>query len=86
MSQFQKDKRKIAPVGIPCLIEVRNPKKGSQHRCPCIIPMDCIDMDKETFEKAYGTHIIQAVFDLLQHKVFRQGLEKPKSSNLIIAP
>jgi hypothetical protein len=82
---FQKDKRKIAPVGIPLLIEVRNPKKGSQHRCPCVIPMDCLEMDIEIFNKAYGPHILQAVFDLLQHKAFRSGLEKPKT-NLIIAP
>jgi len=80
-----KDKRRVAPIGIPLKVEIINPKKSSSHTCPCILPMDCISMDKETFDKAYGPHIVQAVFDLLQHPSFRNGLEE-KKSNLIIVP
>jgi hypothetical protein len=81
-SKYHGDNRPKS-LGVPVLIEVTNPKKGSKHRCPCIMPFDCIGMDKEMFDKAYGPHIIQAVFDLLQHESFKAGLAKP---NLIIAP
>ena len=64
--------------GVPLEIIVYNPKRKSKHTAPCLIPMDCIDMDKDMFDKAYGPHVVQAVFDLLQHKSFRQGLDKPK--------
>ena len=66
------------PQGVPMEIIVTNPKNNSKHKCPCVFPMDCLDMDEETFGKAYGPHIVKAAFDLLQHKSFRSGLEKPK--------
>lgn len=64
--------------GVPVEIIVYNPKRKSKHTCPAIMPMDCIDMDLNMFTKAYGDHVIRAVHDLLQHKSFRQGLDKPK--------
>ena len=69
--------------GIPLEITVYNTKRKSKHNIPCEMPIDCVGMDHDTFSKAYGPHIVQAVFDLLQHKAFRQGFEKPK---LIVAP
>ena len=69
--------------GVPMVISVTNTKKNSVHRCPCIIPIDCVHMDKEMFDKAYGPHVVQAVWDLLQHEAFKKSFAKPK---LIVAP
>ncbi len=78
--------QKQAPImGIPLTVEIKNPKRKSIHKAPCLMPMDCINMDLKTFTKSYGPHIIKAVHDLLQHGSFRIGLEKPKSS-LILSP
>jgi len=64
--------------GIPLEITVYNPKKKSVHRSPCEMPLDSLEMTEDVFNKAYGPHIVKAVFDLIQHRAFRQGLEKPK--------
>jgi len=82
-SKYHGDNRPVQTKGVPLEIIVTNTKRKSQHKSPCLMPEDCIDMDQPTFEKAYGPHIVQAVFDLLQHKAFRQGLEDNK---LIVAP
>lgn len=74
---------KEVPPHVPLKITVTNPKKGSTHACPAMMPMDCIGMDLQTFTKSYGPHVVQAVHDLLQHPSFKNGLEKP---NLIVAP
>lgn len=63
---------------IPMEIIIMNPKRGSKHKCPCLFPDDCLTMTEEVFSKAYGPHIIQAAWDLLQHPSFKQGLDKPK--------
>lgn len=68
---------------IPLDIIVTNPRRKSTHKCPCKLPGDSAGMDYETFSKSYGPHVVQAVYDLLQHPSFKQGLEFPK---LIVAP
>ena len=71
---------------IPLDIVIMNPKRKSTHKCPCLIPIDCLDMDEETFGKDYGPHIVKAVFDLLQHNSFSVGLDQPVYRRLIVDP
>jgi hypothetical protein len=75
----------LASIGVPLEITVTNPKTKSKHKCPCLMPMDCIGMDSATFTKSYGPHIVNAVHDLLQHKSFTKGLDS-KESSLILSP
>ena len=64
--------------GIQMDIIITNPKRKSTHKAPCVFPLDILDMDQEMITKAYGPHIIKAVYDLVQHPSFRQGIAKPK--------
>ena len=68
---------------IPLILTVINTKRKSTHKCPCEIPSDILNMTEDQIHKAYGKHLSQALYDLIQHKAFRQGLEK---TNLILAP
>lgn len=52
--------------------------KKHDYICHCAIPSDCLNMSIEELEAAYGQHLVKALYDLLRHKPFRKGLEKPK--------
>lgn len=58
------------------LHDIREKKKT--YRCPCLVPIDSLNMSKEEINKAYGQHLSNAFYDLLHHAPFRKGLDKPK--------
>lgn len=52
--------------------------KKAHYACHCMIPPDCLNMNTVELENAYGEHLVKALYDLLRHKPFRKGLEKPR--------
>lgn len=70
---------KGSPDGmIPLELVIYNPVKKSRHLAPCFVPDDILDMDEQTMKKAYGDHLINALYELVQHNAFRKGIAKPK--------
>lgn len=67
-----------SPEHIPLDITLINPKRGSKHRAPCMLPMHAMSMTREQIKEAYSDHMVDALFELLSHKSFRQGIEPRK--------
>jgi hypothetical protein len=64
--------------GILLEMIVYNPKMKSKHKCPCILPLDALDMTLDQLGKSYGPHLVNALHELLQHPSFRKAIAKPK--------